>query len=467
MSITPPLGSSASTVVHWFRQDLRLHDNPALLASIQCDRLLPVACLPLDDEPTPWGFARVGPHRASWHMQALQGLDTALRAMGSRLLVLRGAPEQALPALAWAAKTQLIRCEAIDAPQEQAQVQSLLAQGLTVDTIWQSSMLAPQDLPFSAGEVPDVFTDFRRVIEHARVVARAAQAAPGRLPAWPDLDPAQLPFAVDPQLASVDLAQTRLQHAHAVARQLGVAPDRLNDSFPLSDPCWSGSEASALAHLAGYMQRDLPRHYKATRNALRGQDFSSKFSPWLATGALSARRVCDALRALEAREGPCEGSHWLWVELLWRDHFRFLHTKHGRRLYRRQGLGARSSPAPQSAPRHDAEAFDAWRRGETGQALVDAGMRELAATGYLSNRMRQIVASFLIHDLACDWRAGAAWFEHHLIDFDTHSNHGNWLYIAGLGTDPRGGRRFNPDKQTREHDPDGHYRRCWAGKDAP
>ncbi len=88
-------------------------------------------------------------------------------------------------------------------------------------------------------------------------------------------------------------------------------------------------------------------------------------------------------------------------------------------------------------------------------------MRELRRTGYLSNRLRQIVASALIHEGQGDWRAGAAWFEHCLIDFDVHSNQGNWAYIAGVGTDPRGGRRFNLDKQTREHDPDGAYRRCW------
>lgn len=89
-------------------------------------------------------------------------------------------------------------------------------------------------------------------------------------------------------------------------------------------------------------------------------------------------------------------------------------------------------------------------------------MRELAATGYISNRMRQIVASYLIHELGCDWRAGAAWFESRLIDFDICSNQGNWLYIAGYGTDPRGGRRFNPDKQAAEHDPDGNYRALWS-----
>ena len=89
-------------------------------------------------------------------------------------------------------------------------------------------------------------------------------------------------------------------------------------------------------------------------------------------------------------------------------------------------------------------------------------MRELAASGYLSNRLRQLVASYLIHDLGGDYRAGAAWFEAQLLDYDVYSNQGNWLYIAGRGTDPRGGRRFNPEKQTREHDPDGEYRHMWS-----
>ncbi len=103
-----------------------------------------------------------------------------------------------------------------------------------------------------------------------------------------------------------------------------------------------------------------------------------------------------------------------------------------------------------------------WTTGQTGHPFVDAGMRELRATGYLSNRMRQVVASYLIHDLKVDWRAGAAWFESQLIDYDVYSNQGNWLYIAGVGTDPRGGRRFNPDKQAADHDPAGAYQKKWG-----
>jgi deoxyribodipyrimidine photo-lyase len=117
--------------------------------------------------------------------------------------------------------------------------------------------------------------------------------------------------------------------------------------------------------------------------------------------------------------------------------------------------------SPRVTPQHDARAFARWCRGDTGDAFIDAGMRELAQSGELSNRMRQNVASFLLNDLGCDWRAGAAWFEAQLIDYDVYSNTGNWLYLAGKGTDPRGGRRFEPRKQAATYDPDGRYRARW------
>jgi len=187
-----------------------------------------------------------------------------------------------------------------------------------------------------------------------------------------------------------------------------------------------------------------------------GEDFSSRLSCWLATGALSVRTVYQALKACERRDGASEGSGWLFFELLWREHFRLLHLKHGRRLYRASGLPGRVRPVT------DDRALEVWRLAQTGEPLVDAGMRELAASGFLSNRMRQIVASYLVYALGGDWRGGAAWFESCLLDYDVYSNQGNWLYIAGLGTDPRGGRHFNVQRQTEQHDPDGRYRALWT-----
>jgi deoxyribodipyrimidine photo-lyase len=108
--------------------------------------------------------------------------------------------------------------------------------------------------------------------------------------------------------------------------------------------------------------------------------------------------------------------------------------------------------------------FKQWTSGTTGVPLIDAGMRELSRSGFLSNRMRQILASYWIYDMRGDWRAGAAWFESQLIDYDVYSNQGNWLYIAGKGTDPRGGRPFNVAKQAKDHDCDGAYQRMWLNE---
>jgi deoxyribodipyrimidine photo-lyase len=222
-----------------------------------------------------------------------------------------------------------------------------------------------------------------------------------------------------------------------------------------------------LQHLDHYFADELPHTYKQTRNQLSGTDYSTRFSTWLATGALSAPMIVERLTQYEATRGANEGTYWIWFELVWRDYFRFLHLKYGRALYLREGL-RKSDPgseAPSLAEPMSGIAlklFEQWMQGRTKNALVNAGMNELAATGKMSNRMRQIVASYLIYDLRIDWRAGAAWFESQLLDYDVYSNQGNWLYIAGLGTDPRGGRRMNLDKQALEHDPKGLYRKQWA-----
>ncbi|WEN40657.1 Cryptochrome DASH [Thauera sp. GDN1] len=434
---------ASELVIHWFRNDLRLCDNLALVeACASGARLLPVYCHdPAADAPTRWGFVRRGAHRRAFLAAALDDLDAALRARGSRLLQLRGAPAEVLPALARALGTGRVVCEAIAAPEEEDEVAALRAAGLQVKTLWQSSLFDPAALPFAVERLPKVFTAFRQAVESAGVQPAAPMPAPETLPPLPAIDA----MAIDRHGGS----DGGRDHCAAEA-----SPEA---AFPWWRPAFAGGEQAARAHLVRYFASDRPQRYKATRNGLSGIDFSSKFSPWLAQGALSARLAFAALRRHEAERGVSEGSYWLWFELLWRDYFRFLHLQHGRRLYRARGLDDRAPP-----PAHDPAAFAAWCGGRTGHAFIDAGMRELAASGWLSNRMRQVVASYLIHDLGCDWRAGAAWFEAQLVDYDVYSNQGNWLYIAGRGTDPRGGRRFDPDRQAAMHDADGRYRALWG-----
>jgi len=433
-----------------FRNDLRLHDQRALKLAIEQAQKQGQALLllyvhePVQDQPTAWGFRRMGVHRRRFVADNLQDLQKSLETLGQRLVLLHGPVAQVLTECARQVDADTVFCEDIAAPEEEAQVQALINAGLTVKTLWQSSLIEPSALPFEAENMPQVFTEFRQRIESARLKPLAPLPAPTQLPAPPSEPPstwASLPGWTDDPFTLLQAATDNDAHARS--------------NFPYTQAAYGGGEACALIHLQSYLTPPWPDRYKQTRNALQGQHTSSHWSPWLATGALSARRIWAELQTYEKTHGSNDGTYWLWFELLWRDNFRMLHLQHGPQLYAARGLS--NLPKPSHYPKD----FQRWCAGQTGEPIVDAGMRELTATGFTSNRMRQIVASFLVHDQSCDWRAGAAWFESQLLDFDVSSNQGNWLYVSGRGTDPRVGRRFNPTKQAQDHDPQGRFQKAW------
>ena len=433
-----------STALYWFRNDLRLHDNPALAqACAQADALLPVYCLgsasAMHNGDPRWGVMQPSPHRQRVLIDTLIDLDTQLRALGSALTVVCGTPADILPKLGAALGARVLHCETIAATHEQDELDQVSQAGIDTISTWQSSLFALDSLPFEVAKLPPVYTHFRQALAKAETPPAATLPAPAALP--------PLPKAAH-GYATVDLAQQ--------LRNLGSPAPEPRASVPYLQGAFAGGERAALAHLARYFASELPTHYKATRNKLSGADFSSKCSMWLASGALSVRQLAAEIDRFDARVGPSEGTTWLRLELLWRDYFRFLHLQHGAKLFRYRGLRDKVPPL-----HHDPAQFTLWCLGRTPEPLVNAAMHELLATGYLSNRLRQVVASYLIHELHGDWRAGAAWFEAQLIDYDVYNNQGNWLYIAGMGTDPRGGRRFNLQKQAQDHDPNHSYQRLW------
>lgn len=426
----------------WFRHDLRLHDHSPLRAAAQDDSLLAVYCLPSAWLATgPAGVARIGAHRLAHLGQALAGLKAALQARGNDLLIIVAEPASALNTLSAALDNATIHVHAHAGWEEREAIA-----GVKNTCVHEGGGLFDRhDLPLPLDPFPTPFTHFRKRLEAAQWPALSPQPAPASLPASPALP--------DNLLAEARSAATALfanSPAQADARS----------ALPYAEPDWHGSEAAGLAHLQRYFSTELVADYKATRNGLLGTDYSSKWSPWLALGSVSVREIEAQRLAYEDHYGANDGSYWLWFELMWREYFQLLMWQFGRRCFHRQGIQTQLSDSSRTV-RHDPAAFQAWCTGTTGCDLVDAGMRELAVTGYLSNRLRQNVASYLIHDLRQDWRLGAAWFEHQLIDFDVASNQGNWLYLAGAGTDPRSDRRFNPARQTAMYDPDGAYRRCW------
>ena len=421
----------------WLKQDLRLDDNPALQAGLKSERLLPLYVIdPRTLSLGPMGTRRQGVHRTRLLLESLSALDDALRQRGSRLLVLQGEPERVIAQLVERLGVQEVLTHAEIAPEERA-LQRRVRDALGVVPLREcpgNALLHEAELPCPPEDLPQVFTRFRELCERRSRVFQA-HAAPSALPALPD--------------AALDL----LQPLPTLA-QLGLSepPKVPASAFP-----FSGGEAAAQARLRDYLWNSQGvRQYKDTRNGLNGTEYSSKFSPWLANGCLSARRVVAELQRHESQYGRNDSTHWLWVELLWRDFFRWTLVRHGSALFKAGGLkGAARTP-------HNLdERFQHWCAGRTGMPFVDANMRELAATGFMSNRGRQVVASYLVHDLQQDWRHGAAWFEEHLLDYDPASNWGNWAYLAGVGNDPRQNRVFNVLRQAYQYDPDARYVSLW------
>lgn len=272
-------------------------------------------------------------------------------------------------------------------------------------------MIADAQLPRDASRLPRTYTPFRQLVEAGGIRFTAPIAAPDRLPPLPD--GVQCPTIQVPSVPQVA----------------------------------AGGESAAVDHWRRYRARRLPDTYKQTRNGLLGADYSSRLSPWLAWGCISPRRVAADLALYESEHGANDGTYWLWFELLWRDFF----------ALRADHLAGTPEPPDADDPRRRMLAA-----ARLGHPFVEAGVRELNATGFLGNRMRQIVASYCIHELGWPWSVGEAHFAEHLIDYDPASNVGNWKYIAGQGADPRGGRRFDIAKQQELYDPDGAYERHWS-----
>lgn len=419
--------------IYCFRNDLRLFDNPAFLkATLESDVLLPLFCH-ANNQFIHKDIQRIGIHRQTFLRQALNQLKSSLISLNSDLLEVHGNRYVEIKKISEAIGATKIIFERIVSPEELDEEISIRSLGIPVETFWQSSMIDLSELPFDQKNMPDIFTEFRKLIESKKIIVKAPTPTPEKLPPLPDKNIEFTP---------------NINFSEGIKYKYS--------SFPYLENRFNGGEKNALSHLENYLLHKLPHTYKETRNQLFGTNFSTKFSPWLSIGCISAKYIAFKLKEFEDKFGANESSYWIWFELLWRDYFRFLHFKYGKNLYLKNGLNKHARII-----NHDDGKFNAWISGKTGNKLIDAGMRELFCTGYLSNRMRQIVASYLIYDLDCDWRRGAQWFESQLVDYDVYSNHGNWLYIAGNGTDPRGGRKFNTIKQDLEHDPNNLYKKIW------
>ena len=195
--------------------------------------------------------------------------------------------------------------------------------------------------------------------------------------------------------------------------------------------------------------------YKQTRNGLIGQDYSSKFSSWLSNGSISAREIFWEIKDYEKNILKNQSTYWLIFELIWRDFFKYISMKYGNKIFKIGGILEKDYQWST-----DIKIFNKWVDGLTNEPFVNANMLELKYTGWMSNRGRQNVASYLAKELNLDWRWGARYFESQLIDYDVHSNYGNWMYVSGVGNDPRD-RKFNIKFQAERYDPSNKFQNMW------
>ncbi|MEO0444126.1 MAG: DASH family cryptochrome, partial [Pseudomonadota bacterium] len=227
------------------------------------------------------------------------------------------------------------------------------------------------------------------------------------------------------------------------------------------DGLQQGGSTLALEHLNHYFspKNRHPSRYKQTRNDLDGWWNSCKLSCWLAHRCLSPRQVVQTLQEYEQAVERNDSTEWIYLELLWREYFQWYAYHYDKQLFAFSGITQRK-PLTSFYPQR----FKQWCEGSSQWPLVNACMKQLNQTGFMSNRGRQIVASCLVNELQIDWRYGAAYFEEKLIDYDVGANWGNWQYIAGVGADPRGGRHFHIEKQTQQYDPNSEFIQKWQGR---
>jgi deoxyribodipyrimidine photo-lyase len=409
--------------VHWFRSDLRIADNRALRDAADAEACIPVFVF--DDRLLE--SARVGPPRIRFLLRSLEQLERELASRGHPLLVRRGDPTHEIPRLLQETRADLLTWNRDYSPyarRRDARARAA-AQGLGVRVVECKDRLIREagEIRNQSGEPYRVYTPYRE--------------------AWRNLlreDP-QEPISrirLPPPIGG--LRKGRLP----TEAELGVSKDETD--LP------SGGERAARRRLTRFLDEAIGEYPR--QRDLPAVDGTSRLSPYLRLGSISVRTCLHAALARAEEEPRMAKGVEKWIdELVWREFYHAILDEHPHVLTR--SFRPEFDRIRWSGSR---AAFDAWCEGSTGYPFVDAGMRQLRATGWMHNRVRMVVASFLVKDLGIDWRWGETFFMQRLVDGDPASNNGGWQWAASTGTDAQPYFRiFHPVKQGERFDPEGRY----------
>ncbi len=417
----------------WFRNDLRLSDNPALTAAV--DRGAPVICLYIDDTENHGGLA-TGAASRWWLHHSLHHLQDKLSDLGAPLVLRRGDPIKIIRDLTQAHEVSHVFWNRLYEPwtiKRDTDLKSALKDdGVEVETFAGSLLREPWEVETKTGGPYGVFTPFWKSLSAMEPPARP-------LPA-----PKSIPAAkANPETDTL--------------KDWGLTPEKPDWAAGFADH-WQPGEDGAQARLESFVEQGLSE-YRSNRNIPAEKEGTSRLSPHLHFGEITARQVWHRVQhAIDASDTDSD-SAWAYLrEIGWRDFNHHL-------LYHNPKIpGENYKENFDAFPwRDDEKAFDAWTKGRTGYPFVDAGMRQLWYSGFMHNRVRMVTASFLVKHLLIDWRRGEAWFRDTLVDADLANNANGWQWVAGSGADAAPYFRiFNPITQGEKFDPTGAYIRQWV-----
>ena len=442
------------TAIVWFTNNLRVNDNHILEnACSKYERV--IACYCFDKKhytKTQYGFKKTEKFRAQFLIESVEALSQNLKALHISLLVFKDYTETCIPNICSKYNADALFFQK-EFTQEETQtidtILSVLPKSVKIYSYYDQFLYHPDHLPFEVNDLPKIFTNFRKQIESTTRILnskiftnfRKQIESTTRILKSKIFQPKAISNLLDvnSKIPSIE--------------ELGFEPfnRKKQTAFP-----FKGGENEAIERLSDYFftTQNLGI-YKNTRNGLIGTNYSSKFSPWLANGCISARTIYWNIKTYEARFGSNSSTYWMYFELIWRDYFKYLALKHQDFLFHRNGIQQQKYKW-----KTDNNLIQFWINGTTTNDFVNANMIELKQTGWMSNRGRLNVASYFSKELHLDWRIGAAYFESMLLDYDVHSNYGNWQYVSGVGNDPRN-RKFNVQLQAERYDANGKYRRTW------
>jgi len=417
----------------WFRNNMRVEDNSSLTKAINNSENV-IGFINIDPKnflSTKYGFKKTEKYRVKFLLETISDLKSQLDKLNISLIITHKDFGQSINEIINQFEVTSIYTQT-EWTRDELKEESFIPEEINLIKDFDQFLFSPNDVRSLYDNIPRGFSNFRKKCEKYLSVN----------------DTLSIPKSLNSDnKISIDYPIPSLS-------DLGFKDFEVHKDSVFR---FKGGETNAKNRIRNYFfeTRNVST-YKLTRNGLIGEDYSSKFSPWLANGSVSVKYIFKSLKEYEKEVEKNDSTYWLYFELIWRDFFKYVSMQHKDKFFNKDGIYGEDKEWSD-----DQDILLNWINGKTNEPFVNANMIELSQTGFMSNRGRQNVSNYLTKELKIDWRIGAEYFESMLIDYDVHSNYGNWLYNAGIGNDSMPFRKFNPKLQSERYDPDKSYEKIW------